>query len=74
MAATDPDAIIKAPIDINVGLTDQIANEVAERMGFRNSCKLQAAQILQKLYNMFIKSDCNLLEINPMAEDSEGEG
>lgn len=40
----------------------------------KDKCKEQAAETIQKLYNLFIKSDCNLLEINPMAEDVEGDG
>ncbi|KAH7719875.1 succinyl-CoA ligase subunit beta [Aphelenchoides avenae] len=73
VAETDPDAIVKVPIDINVGVTPQIAAQVAEKMGFKDDCKTQAADIITKLYNLFIKSDANLLEINPMAEDVEGQ-
>ena len=74
VAATDPSAIIKAPIDINTGVTDKLADEVAEKMGFRDKCKNQAAQVIKNLYNLFIKSDGSLLEINPMVEDVEGDG
>lgn len=35
MAATDPKAIISIPIDINEGVTPQIANELADKMGFK---------------------------------------
>lgn len=73
VAATDPSAIIKAPIDINTGVTDKLADEVAEKMGFRDKCKNQAAQVIKNLYNLFIKSDGSLLEINPMVEDVEGD-
>jgi succinyl-CoA synthetase beta subunit len=73
VAATDPSAIITIPIDINKGVTTEIATEMADRMGFKDECKQQAAEIIAKLYNLFIKSDCNLLEINPMAEDVEGQ-
>ena len=38
----------------------------------QDTSKSQAADIVQKLYNLFIKSDCSLLEINPMAEDVDG--
>lgn len=87
VAATDPTAIIKVPIDINTGVTDKIANDMAEKMGFKvgslsiqfypcfqDLSKAQAADIIKKLYNLFIKSDCSLLEINPMSEDVDGNG
>jgi succinyl-CoA synthetase beta subunit len=35
VAATDPDAIIKVPIDINTGVTNEIAKQLAEKMGFK---------------------------------------
>ncbi|KAI6191608.1 Succinate--CoA ligase [ADP-forming] subunit beta, mitochondrial [Aphelenchoides bicaudatus] len=72
VAATDPAAIIKVPIDINTGVTSEIANQLADKMGFKGSSKNQAADIIQKLYNLFVKSDCSLLEINPMSEDVDG--
>jgi succinyl-CoA synthetase beta subunit len=35
---------------------------------------LQAAQVIEKLYEVFIQKDATLIEINPMAEDSNGTG
>lgn len=35
VAATDPTAIIKVPIDIKVGVTDAVAKEMAGKMGFK---------------------------------------
>ncbi|VDN24725.1 unnamed protein product [Gongylonema pulchrum] len=72
VAAEDPNAIVKCPIDIFEGLTDAKAMSVAEQMSFRDECKQQAAEIFKKLYNLFIKFDATLVEINPMAEDVNG--
>ncbi|KAK0404735.1 hypothetical protein QR680_017601 [Steinernema hermaphroditum] len=73
VAATDPSAIVKMPIDVKVGVTKDIATQVADRLGFKDRCKDQAIDIIQKLYGLFVKSDCTLLEINPMAEDVNGD-
>jgi len=73
VAATDPSAIITCPVDVHVGVTSEIAHDVAGKMGFQNECKDQAADIIQNLYNLFVKNDCTLLEINPMAEDVNGD-
>lgn len=35
VAATEPDAIITVPIDINKGVSLAIANDLSEKMGFR---------------------------------------
>uniref|UniRef100_A0A183C5W1 Succinate--CoA ligase [ADP-forming] subunit beta, mitochondrial n=1 Tax=Globodera pallida TaxID=36090 RepID=A0A183C5W1_GLOPA len=72
VAATDPQAIITIPVDINTGVTAPIADDMAKRMGFHDECRAQAADIIQRLYNLFIKNDGNLIEINPMAEDADG--
>lgn len=72
VAATDPLSIITVPIDINKGVTIDIANNLADKMGFKDNCKTQAAETFQKLYEIFVQNDCNLLEINPLAEDVEG--
>jgi len=73
VAATDPGAIVTTPINFDTGVTPEIAKHVAERMGFKDDCRNQAADTIQKLYNLFIKSDATLIEINPMAEDVNGD-
>ncbi|KAK5986169.1 Succinyl-CoA ligase beta subunit [Trichostrongylus colubriformis] len=72
VAATEPDAIIKTPVDMSVGVTAEIAVDVAAKMGFQGDCAKQAADIILKLYTLFRRTDATLLEINPMAEDVNG--
>ena len=48
--------------------------EMAKKIGFHQECQAKAAETIKKLYDLFIKSDGNLLEINPMAEDVDGNG
>ncbi|KAK6034802.1 ATP-grasp domain protein [Cooperia oncophora] len=72
VAASDPDAIIKVPIDMCLGVTREKAAEVAALMGFQGDCSKQAAEIIFKLYKLFRGTDATLLEINPMAEDVNG--
>ncbi|VDO61016.1 unnamed protein product [Haemonchus placei] len=76
VAATEPEAIIKVPIDMSVGVTPEIAADISTRMGFQaflqGDCQKQAAEIILKLYQLFRNTDATLLEINPMAEDVNG--
>ncbi|EPB80481.1 succinate-CoA ligase, beta subunit, partial [Ancylostoma ceylanicum] len=74
VAATEPEAIVKVPIDMSVGVTDEIAADVAAKMGFQGDCAKQGADTISKLYKLFRKTDATLLEINPMAEDVNGDG
>jgi len=71
VAAENPDAIIKQPIDVFTGITNEIALDFAKRLGFNGQMALDAADIFVKLYNIFIDNDCTLLEINPFTENSD---
>uniref|UniRef100_A0A3Q3JGP9 Succinate--CoA ligase [ADP-forming] subunit beta, mitochondrial n=1 Tax=Monopterus albus TaxID=43700 RepID=A0A3Q3JGP9_MONAL len=72
VAAENPDAIVKEPIDIVGGIEMEQAVKVAEKMGFPPALVSEAAEIMIKLYNLFIKYDASMVEINPMVEDSSG--
>lgn len=72
IAAENPDAIIKQPIDIDVGLTREQALGLADKLGFSGKGAEDAADIMQKLYKLFRERDCILLEINPFTETTDG--
>lgn len=48
--------------------------QVAKKMGFPPALVNEAAENMIKLYNVFIKYDASMVEINPMVEDSSGIG
>jgi succinyl-CoA synthetase beta subunit len=73
VAAENPDAIVTLPVDINKGLTESQALKMAEKMGFPTKARNDAAQVMLKLYDVFISKDATMVEINPMAEVSTGE-
>merc|ERR1712156_263524 len=72
VAEKTPERIKKVPVDIKVGLTDAMANEVAEFLGFEGELKTQCAEQIKRLYTMFLKVDCLQLEVNPLAETPQG--
>lgn len=43
-------------------------------MGFPPNIVDSAAENMVKLYNLFLKYDATMVEINPMVEDSDGSG
>ena len=71
VAAENPEAIISQPIDINVGVTQEIADKLVKQLNFAPQTQKEAADIIQKLYNVFIERDATQIEINPLAEDSD---
>lgn len=69
VAAENPDAILYEPIDIVTGLTREQAVKIAEKVGLGNVSD-QIAQTLLNMYELFVKKDALLIEINPYAEDA----
>lgn len=73
VADKTPERIRKIPVDIETGVTDEIANEVAAFLGFSSGeLRSQCAEQVKRLYSMFIDVDCLQLEVNPLAETPEG--
>ena len=72
IAAKDPSAIVKVPVDIMQGITDGQAREMADKMGFSGDQASQAAQSIASLYKVFIECACTMVEINPFSELSDG--
>uniref|UniRef100_A0AC35TRG9 Succinate--CoA ligase [ADP-forming] subunit beta, mitochondrial n=1 Tax=Rhabditophanes sp. KR3021 TaxID=114890 RepID=A0AC35TRG9_9BILA len=72
VAESEPEAIVTLPINIKTGINKAELSDFIEKMGFKANCKDQAYKLVENLYNVFCKSDATLLEINPMAEDVDG--
>lgn len=66
VAATEPDAVVKLPIDPVLGLTDWQASEMVFRAGLPNEVAAEAVDALTLLYRAFVEFDCDLVEVNPM--------
>ncbi|KAG9396068.1 Succinyl-CoA synthetase beta subunit [Carpediemonas membranifera] len=72
VAHTNPNAILKFPVDINAGMSTEQAMDIARGLKFEEKSVPQAADQIQKLYNVFIETDATQVEINPFAETTEG--
>ncbi|KAI4600538.1 Succinate--CoA ligase [ADP-forming] subunit beta, mitochondrial [Pestalotiopsis sp. 9143b] len=71
VAKENPDAINTNYIDINVGVTDEIARDIATKLGFSEQCIEEAKDTIQKLYKIFLEKDATQIEINPLSETSD---
>lgn len=67
-----PDAIVKMPIDINKGLSQAQAREMAEKIGFMGEACDAAVETIMGLYKTFVDCDCTMVEINPLSELTDG--
>jgi len=72
IAAADPSAIIKVPVDIMLGITEADCTKMATEMGYTGPQLKEASTLIANLYNVFISCDCTMLEINPLATLADG--
>jgi len=71
LAEEKPELIVKVPIHPIDGITDAQASEVVEGLKVTTD-KEAAKEQIKALYNLFVKADCTMVEVNPLAEDSKG--
>ncbi|MFM8993260.1 MAG: ADP-forming succinate--CoA ligase subunit beta [Actinomycetota bacterium] len=73
VAAKDPSAIVKLHINPVVGLDEATAKKAAIDAKIPSKAQDGVASILVKLYDCFVKGDCDLAEINPLILKPSGE-
>lgn len=73
VAAKDPKAIVKLHINPVAGLNESVAKKAAVDAKIPAKAQDGVASILVKLYNCFVKGDCDLAEINPLVLKPTGE-
>ncbi|AQK53686.1 Succinate--CoA ligase [ADP-forming] subunit beta mitochondrial [Zea mays] len=71
LAEKYPDMIIKVPVDVFKGITDEDAAKVVDGLALKSADRQSSIEQIKKLYELFCKSDCTLLEINPLAETAD---
>ncbi|KAI3460986.1 hypothetical protein Pfo_017649 [Paulownia fortunei] len=71
LAEKHPELIVKVPIDVFTGITDEDAAKVVDGLSPKVADRNASIEQVKKLYELFCKCDCTLLEINPIAETSD---
>jgi len=69
---TEPEKVIKEDIDPTVGLDLDRAKDILTRANLPDDVVDDAAQLLVKLYDGFVKSDATLFEVNPLVKTTDG--
>ncbi|MCZ7433084.1 ADP-forming succinate--CoA ligase subunit beta [Streptomyces sp. WMMC1477] len=72
VAATKPEALAKIPVDAIDGVSEAKAREIAEAAKFPAELVDQVAVVLQRLWDVFIKEDALLVEVNPLVKTADG--
>jgi len=71
LAESNPEMIIKVPVNLEEGITDEQVQTVVEGLTVSGDKKAAGEQI-KALYQLFVDKDCTMVEVNPLAEDVDG--
>eukprot|EP00753_Platysulcus_tardus_P006877 PLAT14664.1.p1 GENE.PLAT14664.1~~PLAT14664.1.p1 ORF type:complete len:460 (+),score=237.77 PLAT14664.1:167-1381(+) len=72
VAEETPELIFKLPVKITDGVDRAGLELLAGNMGFTGATAESAVTVMEQLYDMFIKTDATLVEVNPLAELPDG--
>jgi len=71
VAKETPEAILKLPIEADLGMTPFLARKMAFQLFDDYNLVIQAADLFQKLYKIMMETDASLVEINPLVITQE---
>lgn len=73
VAATNPAALAKVPISAKVGVTKEVADQIATAANFPAEIKGQVVEMLQAMWKVFVAEDATLVEVNPLVQTPNGD-
>lgn len=73
VAEKTPEKIFKEFVHPTLGLQAYQARKVAASLGLQGALANQAVKLFMSLWNLYLKSDCCLVEVNPLAITSENQ-
>jgi succinyl-CoA synthetase beta subunit len=71
VAETTPEKIHKISVDPNAGLLGYQKRDLALALGLTGAAHKSFGKALSSMYNMFVASDCAMLEINPLVKTAD---
>ena len=66
VAKNTPEKIITTKVDINTEISKKDCEEIIKIFGLNDSAKTQAISLIKSIYKMFIDTDANMVEVNPL--------
>jgi malate-CoA ligase subunit beta len=72
IAETDPDAIVRVPIEPAVGMQDFQAREIAFALDIAPAQLAEAVKALKACYRAFRDLDATMVEVNPLVVTADG--
>ena len=72
VAATRPEALALVRIDAIDGVDETLAASIVDRAGFPSHIREQVSSVLVDLWQVLVKEDATLVEVNPLVLSADG--
>jgi succinyl-CoA synthetase beta subunit len=72
VAKETPERLVRRPIDSDRGVDVATAREIVEEAGFPEAIADQVVDIAVRLWQVLVKEDATLVEVNPLALTTDG--
>ena len=66
VASKNPEKIVTTKIEISDEISDENCEKIIKIFRLENDAKKQALSLIKSIYKMFISTDANMVEINPL--------
>jgi succinyl-CoA synthetase beta subunit len=73
LAEERPEALAKVPVSAVKGIDLATALDIAKKGGFDDEIAAKVAPVFVKLYEVFVKEDATLVEVNPLILSASGD-
>jgi succinyl-CoA synthetase beta subunit len=72
VAIKTPEKIVTTKVEISDEISNEICEKIIEIFNLNGDAKKQAILLIKSLYKMFISTDANMIEVNPLILTKEG--
>ena len=66
VAAKSPDKILTNKVDFTKEISDAECEKIIKIFDLEDSSKMEAISLIKSIYKMFVKTDANMVEVNPL--------
>ena len=66
VAVKSPDKILTNKVDLTEEISDTECEKIIKIFDLEDSSKMEAISLIKSIYKMFVKTDANMVEVNPL--------
>ena len=66
VAVKSPDKILTNKVDLTEEISDAECEKIIKIFDLEDSSKMEAISLIKSIYKMFVKTDANMVEVNPL--------